>query len=94
VKSAQFDASLAEQKAVILEIMRYRFALLERRNKIVATREGTREIGMWYLGKELLTGVAGDDSLQEALNFVLSEGWELVPEEIAADAALMRRPRE
>jgi hypothetical protein len=28
---------------------------------------------MWYLGKELLTGVAGDDSLQEALNFVLSE---------------------
>jgi hypothetical protein len=48
---------------------------------------------MWYLGRDLVTGVAGDDTLEQALNFMKAEGWKAVPEEIGEDAALLKRRR-
>ena len=73
--------------------MRYRFALLQRLDKVAQTRDGSRQVSMWYLDKELVTGVAGSDSLPQALEFMQSEGWEVVPEEIGENAALLKRPR-
>jgi hypothetical protein len=73
--------------------MRYRYALLQRHTKVAQTREGPREVSMWYLGRDLVTGVAGDDTLEQALNFMKAEGWEAVPEEIGEDAALLKRRR-
>lgn len=73
--------------------MRYRYALLQRRVRVVQARDGGREVSVWYIGKELATGLAGDDTLEQAIAHAQSEGWECVPEEIAADAALLKRPR-
>jgi hypothetical protein len=53
--------------------MRYSYALLQRKSKIASTREGAREVQMWYIGKELVTGLAGDDTLEQALEFMQTE---------------------
>ncbi|HEX8234740.1 MAG TPA: hypothetical protein VF600_02195 [Abditibacteriaceae bacterium] len=73
--------------------MRYRYALLQRQTKVAQTREGPRQVAMWYVGRDLVTGLAGDDTLEHAIHFMKSEGWEAVPEEIGEDAALLKRPR-
>jgi hypothetical protein len=73
--------------------MRYRYALLQRRAKVVQARGGGQEISIWYIGKEVATGLSGDDTLEQAIAYAQAEGWECVPEEIAADAALLKRPR-
>jgi hypothetical protein len=73
--------------------MRYQYALLQRQTKVAQTREGSREVSMWYVGRDLVTGIAGDDTLQHALDYMKTEGWEAVPEEIGEDAALLKRRR-
>jgi hypothetical protein len=73
--------------------MRYQYALLQRQTKVAQTREGAREVSMWYIGRDLVTGLAGDDTLEQALEYMKSEGWEAVPEEIGEDAALLKRRR-
>lgn len=73
--------------------MRYRYALLQRQDKVAQTREGARQVSMWYIGRDLVTGLAGDDTLEQALEYMRTEGWDTVPEEIGEDAALLKRPR-
>ncbi len=73
--------------------MRYQYALLQRQTKVAQTREGAREVSMWYIGRDLVTGLAGEDTLEQALEYMRTEGWDAVPEEIGEDAALLKRRR-
>ena len=74
--------------------MRYEYALLQRQARVVPTRSGSQEVWAWYIGKELATGLVADQSLQQAIAYAEAQGWQRVPNEIGADAALLRRRRQ
>ena len=73
--------------------MRFRYALLERRTRVAATSVGNRQVALWFIGADMATGLDSDDKLEQALEYARGEGWQVVPEEIAVDAALLKRPR-